>query len=61
MVGTVQEVLVEGPARHPGQMAGRTPNNRVVNFEAPPEKAGTFAPVLITEALSHSLRGRCLN
>jgi len=33
MVGSVQRVLVEGPSRKdPGELAGRTGNNRVVNF-----------------------------
>jgi tRNA-2-methylthio-N6-dimethylallyladenosine synthase len=36
MVGSVQKVLVEGPSRKdPNEMAGRTDNNRVVNFPAP--------------------------
>src|SRR5690606_40470623 len=34
MVGTVQRVLVERPSRrNPRQMAGRTENNRWVNFD----------------------------
>jgi tRNA-2-methylthio-N6-dimethylallyladenosine synthase len=33
MVGSTQRVLVTGPSRKdPGQLAGRTENNRVVNF-----------------------------
>jgi tRNA-2-methylthio-N6-dimethylallyladenosine synthase len=37
MVGEVQRVLVEGPSRKdPAQLAGRTENNRVVNFAGPP-------------------------
>ncbi|RMD71896.1 MAG: tRNA (N6-isopentenyl adenosine(37)-C2)-methylthiotransferase MiaB [Gammaproteobacteria bacterium] len=61
MVGTVQRVLVEGPAKRPGQMSGRTENHRVVNFEAPSHVTGTFVPVHITEALSNSLRGYYLS
>ncbi len=59
MVGTVQRVLVEGPARKgPGtQVAGRTENNRVVNFEGPLLLTGHFVDVKITEALPNSLRG----
>jgi tRNA-2-methylthio-N6-dimethylallyladenosine synthase len=59
MVGTTQRVLVEGPSRKdPQQLAGRTENNRVVNFDGPARLVGEFVDVVITEALSHSLRGR---
>lgn len=60
MVGTVQRVLVEGPARKgPGtQVAGRTENNRVVNFDGALTLTGQFVDVEITEALPNSLRGR---
>ncbi|RPH97684.1 MAG: tRNA (N6-isopentenyl adenosine(37)-C2)-methylthiotransferase MiaB [Lysobacterales bacterium] len=59
MVGTRQRVLVEGWSKKaPRQLAGRTENNRVVNFDGPPGLLGAFADVVITEALSHSLRGR---
>ncbi|TJZ71713.1 tRNA (N6-isopentenyl adenosine(37)-C2)-methylthiotransferase MiaB [Chitiniphilus eburneus] len=59
MVGTVQRVLVEGHARKNAQeLAGRTDNNRIVNFEGPARLINQFAEVLITEALPHSLRGR---
>ena len=39
------------------QLAGRTENNRVVNFDGPAELIGQFAEVRITEALPNSLRG----
>jgi len=59
MVGTVQRVLVERPAKkNPRQLAGRTENMRWVNFDGPPALIGRFADVLVTEALPHSLRGR---
>ena len=59
MVGTTERILVEGPSRKdPRQLAGRTENNRVVNFDGPPRLVGKFVDVVITEALSHSLRGR---
>lgn len=58
MVGTVQTILVEHPSRkNPQEMAGRTENNRVVNFIGEPALIGQFASVLITEALPNSLRG----
>ena len=59
MVGTVQRVLVDRPSRRdPQQLAGRTPNNRVVNFDGPHAAIGGFVDVVITEALPNSLRGR---
>jgi tRNA-2-methylthio-N6-dimethylallyladenosine synthase len=58
MVGTVQRVLVDRPARKdPTQLSGRTENNRVVNFSGPRSLIGDFADVLITQALPNSLRG----
>jgi len=58
MVGTVERVLVEGPAkRNPDELAGRTPNNRVVNFPGPRRLVGRFVDVTIEGALSHTLRG----
>jgi len=58
MVGTVQRVLIEGHARKNAiELAGRTDNNRIVNFAGPARLIGQFAEVLITEALPHSLRG----
>jgi tRNA-2-methylthio-N6-dimethylallyladenosine synthase len=59
MVGTIQRVLVERPAkRDPTQLAGRTESMRWVNFDAPASSLNCFADVLITEALRNSLRGR---
>jgi tRNA-2-methylthio-N6-dimethylallyladenosine synthase len=63
MVGSRQRVLVERPAkRDPRQLAGRTDNNRWVNFDGPAhdpkELLNRFADVLITEAMPNSLRGR---
>lgn len=61
MVGTVQRVLVEGHARkNAGQLAGRTDNNRIVNFDGPEDLINSFASVRITEALPHSLRGQLI-
>lgn len=59
MVGTTQRVLVERPARkNPEQLAGRSENNRVVNFDGSSDLIGGFADILITEALPNSLRGK---
>jgi tRNA-2-methylthio-N6-dimethylallyladenosine synthase len=59
MVGSVQRVLVERPARKDArQLAGRTENNRWVNFDGPPSLINRYVDVVITEALPNSLRGR---
>ncbi len=61
MVGSVQRILVEHPSRKSDQeMAGRTENNRVVNFKASASVIGHFVDVKITEALPNSLRGEML-
>ncbi|MYL23821.1 tRNA (N6-isopentenyl adenosine(37)-C2)-methylthiotransferase MiaB [Vreelandella massiliensis] len=60
MVDTTQRILVTGfSPKDPGQLSGRTENNRVVNFRAanPTELIGYFVDVDITEALPNSLRG----
>lgn len=57
MVNTEQRILVEGTSRKDSQqLAGRTENNRVVNFTAPDTLIGQFVTVKITEALPNSLR-----
>jgi len=59
MVGSVQRVLVERPSRRdPRQMAGRTENNRWVNFDGDARLIHRFVDVEITEAMNNSLRGR---
>jgi tRNA-2-methylthio-N6-dimethylallyladenosine synthase len=61
MVGSVQRVLVERFAKKgEHELAGRTENNRWVNFQGPATLLQRFAEVLITEARPHSLRGRWL-
>lgn len=58
MVGTVQRVLVERPSKKdPNQFAGRTENNRWVNFDGHQRLIGKFVDIQITEALPNSLRG----
>jgi len=59
MVGRVERVLVEGPSRKdPAELAGRTENNRVVNFAGPQDLVGQFVDLQITQAMANSLRGR---
>src|SRR5690554_1830581 len=59
MVGNTERILVTGYSRKdPGQLCGRTENNRVVNFRCDDAALiGKFADILIEEALPNSLRG----
>jgi tRNA-2-methylthio-N6-dimethylallyladenosine synthase len=59
MVGTKQRILVEGYAKKdPGQLSGRTENNRVVNFRCSDDTLiGRFVDIHITHALPNSLLG----
>jgi tRNA-2-methylthio-N6-dimethylallyladenosine synthase len=62
MVGSVQRVLVERPSKKDArQLAGRTENNRWVNFDGPAHLINDFTDVLITEAMPNSLRGRLVD
>jgi tRNA-2-methylthio-N6-dimethylallyladenosine synthase len=67
MVGSVQNVLVEGPSRkNPKELTGRTENMRFVNFAAPAGQLGSdltgqFVDVQITDVMSNSLRGRIVS
>ena len=60
MVGTVQTVLVTGVSKKdPGQLQGRTENNRVVNFSCGDHSLiGDFVDLEILDALPNSLRGQ---
>ncbi|CFQ47924.1 (dimethylallyl)adenosine tRNA methylthiotransferase [Yersinia aleksiciae] len=58
MIGSVQRILVEGPSRKNAmELAGRTENNRVVNFEGTPSMIGKFVDVEIIDVYASSLRG----
>jgi tRNA-2-methylthio-N6-dimethylallyladenosine synthase len=62
MVGSVQRVLVDRPSRKdPNELAGRTENNRVVNFVGPKSLIGQFVDLHITAANPNSLRGELLD
>jgi tRNA-2-methylthio-N6-dimethylallyladenosine synthase len=59
MVGSTQRVLVERPSKKDAnELAGRTENNRWVNFAGPKGLIGRFVDVSIVKALPQSLRGR---
>ncbi|HYR36093.1 MAG TPA: tRNA (N6-isopentenyl adenosine(37)-C2)-methylthiotransferase MiaB [Burkholderiales bacterium] len=58
MIGSVERVLVEGMStKRSHELAGRTGNNRIVNFPGPAELVERFVDVRITERRPHSLRG----
>ncbi len=62
MAGSVQKVLVHGISKKDtSEVAGRTENNRVVNFDPKGQDLiGRIIPVKITAAYSNSLRGDVL-
>ncbi len=63
MVGNIERILVTGfSKKDPGELQGRTENNRVVNFKANQDRSdsqliGRFIDVRITAAFANSLRG----
>ena len=62
MVGSDQIVLVEKKSKKAkNQLAGRTENNRWVNFDGDESLIGQLIELRITEALPNSLRARCIN
>jgi len=60
LVGTRQEVLVEGTSKRADQIFGRTGGNRIVNFVADPALTGSIVPVRIVRAFRNSLLGELL-
>ncbi len=57
LVGTIQEVLVEGTSKRGGQLFGRTSGNRIVNFTGDRSLVGSLVRVTIVEAMPNSLLG----
>jgi len=57
LVGTVEEVLVEGPDKTGERYTGRTPGNRVCVFDASPRLVGQLVPLKITRASVSTLYG----
>ncbi len=58
MVGSVEKIIVLGPSnKNPEKLAGRTENNRFVNFTGTPDMIGQLVAVKITEAQPYSLCG----
>ena len=58
MLGSLQQVLVEGPSRRDAsELCGRSSNNRMINFPGAPACIGQLVTLRITEARHHTLRG----
>lgn len=57
LVGTIQEVLVEGPDKKGQHFTGRTRGNRVAIFDADPRLVGQLVPLQVDRATVSSLYG----
>jgi tRNA-2-methylthio-N6-dimethylallyladenosine synthase len=57
LIGTVEEVLVEGPDKNGGRYTGRTRGNRVCVFDANPRLVGELVPLRIERASVSTLYG----
>ncbi len=57
LLGTTQEVLVEGPDKKGVQFMGRTRGNRIVHFAADPRLVGELVPVKIERVSTAVLYG----
>ena len=58
MVGSTQRILVDGVSKkNKAVLAGRTENNRIVNFQGNTNLIGQFIDISITGAKPHSLDG----
>ncbi len=57
LLGSTQEVLVDGPDKKGLQFMGRTRGNRIVHFAADPRLIGELVPVKIERASTAVLYG----
>jgi tRNA-2-methylthio-N6-dimethylallyladenosine synthase len=57
LVGTTQEVLVEGRDKRGGRYTGRTRGNRGAIFDATPDAVGKLLPLRVEGATASSLYG----
>jgi len=61
LIGSTQRVLVEGPSRRGnGQLTGKTPCNRSINFDGEARLIGQFVDLRVTHSLTNSLRGEAV-
>lgn len=57
LIGTTEEVLVEGADRTGARLTGRTRGNRVAIFDGPPDLVGQLVPLRILRASVSTLYG----
>jgi tRNA-2-methylthio-N6-dimethylallyladenosine synthase len=58
LVGRTMQILCEGPSKmNPSRLMGRTRTNKIVVFESPEDRAGTFVDIHIERASGFSLYG----
>ncbi len=60
LLGTTEEVLVEGPDKSGAHYTGRTRGNRVCVFDADPRLTGQLVPLKITRASVSTLYGELM-
>jgi tRNA-2-methylthio-N6-dimethylallyladenosine synthase len=60
LIGTVEEVLVEGPDKTGQRFTGRTRGNRVTIFDADPRLVGQLVPLRIERASVSTLYGELI-
>jgi len=61
LVGTVQEVLIDGTSKkNPDEMIGRTESNKIVVIKEGHPKIGEFCNVQIEKAMGVSLFGKII-
>jgi tRNA-2-methylthio-N6-dimethylallyladenosine synthase len=58
LIGSVEEVLVDGPDKTGARFTGRTRGNRVCIFEADPRLIGSLVPLRIERASVSTLYGQ---
>jgi tRNA-2-methylthio-N6-dimethylallyladenosine synthase len=56
-VGRVEEVLIEKPGRHAGQILGRTRRNKVVVFDGDPARVGEYTRVELERTTGATFTG----
>jgi tRNA-2-methylthio-N6-dimethylallyladenosine synthase len=58
LVGRTMQILCEGPSKtNPFRLMGRTRTNKIVVFESPENRAGTFVDIQVERATGFSLYG----
>ena len=60
-IDKVEQVLVEGSAEKTGQMTGRTPHGRIINFIGDDSLVGAILDIEVTEASAYSLKGKLIS